>query len=159
MNMIKGKMKQVVGHILNPENSGLRFVLNFTSQNGTYDSPFEKILAKQWANSKSSFKEAYATQFNFKLGNIMPATCASDIWTINMLVKDKAGKMVPTALDAAMKKVGELAKYEKGSIHISNMLLEEEPTMKDLAVKYFVDNGLNVNFYIEPEKQVFGKKQ
>lgn len=156
--MNKGKMRQVVGHILNPENSGLRFVLNFVGMNGTFDSPLDKVLAKQWANSKSAFKEAYATRFNFKMGNIITATCASDIWTINMLVKDKDDKMDVASLDAAMKKVSDLAKYEKATMHISNVLLIEEPSMKELSIKHFVDQGLNVNFYIEPEKKVPVKK-
>jgi hypothetical protein len=147
-----GKMKQVNATILAPELAGLRLILNVCGQNGKFDSKLDNLLAKRWTKTRESYKEWYATQHNFKLGMLNTTAVGSDTWVVNMLVKDKDDKIDPTALKTAVKKLGELCKYEKASAHISSLVIEEVPELKELLVKGLVEEGINVFTYMEPTK-------
>lgn len=147
-----GKMKQVNATILAPENAGLRFILNVCGQNGKFESKLDLVLTKRWAKVRESYKEWYATQQNFKMGWLNQTPIASDTWVVNMLVEDKAGKVDPVALQLAMKKVAELAKYEHASIHVSSLMAADMPELQPLLVSNLIEQGINVYFYNEPTK-------
>jgi hypothetical protein len=150
----KGRVKQVSGTILAPENAGLRFVLNLCGQDGKYEAPLDKLLSSRWAQVKTNYKEWYATQKDFKLGMVNSNTCAvaSDTVIVSALVKDKNNVVNSVALETAMKKVGAMANYERASVHISTMLVESAPQLTELATKYLIEQGINCYFYTEPQK-------
>lgn len=149
-----GKTKQVNATVLAPENAGLRIILNLCGQNGKFDKDFDKLLTKRWARVKLDYSEWHATQHNFKLGMLNTnAAVASDIWVVNALVRDKNDKLDDKALDAAVKKVGELCKYENASLHVSNMLVDNVSSLKELLFKHVLENSINVYFYNEPPKE------
>lgn len=147
-----GKFKQLNASILAPENAGLRIILNPCGQNGKFDSSLDAILAKRWSKVRENYKEWYANQHDFKMGFLNSAAVASDTWVVNMLVKNKEDKVDDKALQLAIKKVGELAKYEKASVHVSDITVEEMPAIKDLLQKLLSEEGVNVYFYKEPVK-------
>jgi hypothetical protein len=149
---IQGKMKQVNATILAPENSGLRFVLNACGQSGKFESKLDNLLTKRWVKVREDYKGWYATQHNFKLGWLNNTAVASDTWVINMLVEDKDGKVDEKALQLAVKKLAELAKYEKASVHVSTILTAEIPALQPMLVKGLIEEGVNVYFYNEPIK-------
>jgi len=148
-----GKMKQVNATILAPENAGLRIILNLCSENGKFESTLDKLLYSRWARVKSDFKEWHATQHNFKLGLLNTnSAVASDTWICEALVKDKNDKLDEKSLEVAVKKIKDLCKYEKASLHVSNILTNDFPSLVDLLKNHLVDEGINVYFYEEPKK-------
>lgn len=149
---IPGKVKQINATILAPENAGLRLVLNTCAQNGKFDSQLDSILSKKWTKVREDYKGWYATQHNFKMGWLNNTAVASDTWVVNMLVEDKEGKLDDKALQLAVKKVAELAKYERASVHVSNLLTSNMPNLQQLLVTHLVEEGINVYFYTEPTK-------
>lgn len=145
-------MKQVNATILAPELAGLRLIVNVCGQNGKFDSKLDTLLTKRWAKTREDYKEWYATQHNFKLGMLNTTAVASDTWVASLLVKNKEDVVDPVALKTAVKKLGELCKYEKASAHISTLVLDEVPELKELLVKGLVEEGINVFTYVEPVK-------
>lgn len=147
-----GKTKLVNGTIIAPENAGLRFVVNVVSQNGTFDSALDKILAKKYNTAKLAYKEWHATQRGFKLGSIKDVAVNADIWVMHMLVEDKDGNVNEAALKTAVKKLGELAKYERASVHVSTLLTKAIPQLESLLAEHLVQEGVTTYFYEEPTK-------
>lgn len=148
----QGKTKIVNASVLAPENAGLRFILNVVGQDGKFTSPLSLILAKRWAKVKEDNSYWYATQMNFKLGSLNETAVSSDTWAISMLVQDKTGKVDQKALQTAIKKVSEKAKYEKASVHVSTLLTSAIPELQDLLISGLVEQGVSVYFYNEPTK-------
>lgn len=151
---IPGRTKQINATILAPENAGLRIILNICGQSGKFESKLDKLLCSRWARVKSDYKEWHATQYNFKLGMLNTnSAVASDTWVCNALVKDKNDVVDNVALETAIKKLSALCKYERASLHVSNILVDECPGLKDLLTTHLIDDGVNVYFYAEPEKK------
>jgi hypothetical protein len=148
----QGKTKVVNASILAPENAGLRFIINVVGQDGKFTSPLSLILAKRWAKVKEDNSYWFATQMNFKLGALNETAVASDTWAISMLVQDKTGKVDPKALQVAVKKLGEKAKFEKASVHVSTLLTSSIPELEGLLITNLVEQGVSVYFYVEPVK-------
>jgi hypothetical protein len=148
----QGKAKQVNATILAPENAGLRMILNVCALDGKFESKLDGVLTKKWSKVREDYKGWHATQHDFKPGSLNTTAVASDIWVINMLAKDKDGKLDQTALQTGVKKLGAMAKYERGSVHVSTFLTAEVPALQDLLVKHLIEEGVNVYFYNEPSK-------
>src|SRR5277367_6633522 len=123
----QGKLRQINATILAPENAGLRLVLNAVGQHGKFESKLDSVLTKKWAKVREDYKGWYATQHNSKMGWLNQTAVSSDTWIVNMLIEDKTGKVDQAALQLAIKKVAELAKYEHASVHVSNLLTSDLP--------------------------------
>jgi hypothetical protein len=144
-----GILKKVNATILAPVNAGLRIILNVCGQNGKFENDLDKLLTKRWSKVRSDFKEWYATQNNFKLGSFNNTAAASDTWICNLLVKNKEEKIDEKLLATAFSKFATMVKYEKASVHISDILLTDTPQLQDLIVKYLLNEGVNVYIYTE----------
>jgi hypothetical protein len=149
----QGRVKEVNASVISPQNAGLRLIVNVVGQDGKFDSKLDTLLTKQYPKLKSDFREWYATQHDFKPGLLNTTALASDCWGVSMLVKDKTGKVDLKALQAGVKKLAVLAKYEQASVHISNILVQEIPELKDLVLEQVAGNGINCYFYTEPTKE------
>jgi len=145
----KGKTKVVKGSILAPENAGLRFVLNSFSLSGKPEGDLFALFDKKWSRVRSESRGWYATRQNFKLGAINTTAVQSDTWVQTMLVKNEDGVVDEVALDACLKKICEMAKYERATVHVSNLLTEELTTLADKLNTALVDKGVSVVFYEE----------
>ncbi len=146
---VKGKTKVVKGSILAPENAGLRFVLNSFSLSGKPEGDLFALFDKKWARVRAESRGWYATRQNFKLGSINTTAVQSDTWVLTMLVKSEEGKLDEVALDACLKKICEMAKYERATVHVSALLTEEMPVLADKLTAALVDKGVSVVFYEE----------
>lgn len=146
-----GKVKTVNGSILNPENAGLRFVLSLNNLSGkTDENPLYKIFDKKWKKVKEEAKGWYATKTGaYKLGALNVTAVQSDTWVIHMLCQDESLNTDSKALDQCLKEVCAKAKYEKASVHVSSVLLESVPELKDLLMKNIVSAGVNLLVYSE----------
>lgn len=147
---VKGRVKVIEGSILNPEIAGLRFVLNFTNMLGKPESPLYPIFEKKWKKVREEARGWYTNKTGaYKLGAINTVAVQSDVWVINMLCQDD--KLIPSEEGAAkcLKEVCALAKSEKASVHVSNLLVALMPKLADLLDKEVIENGVAVYFYNE----------
>ena len=146
-----GKLKVIEGSILAPHHAGLRFVLSVNNLAGkTDDHPLYPTFDKKWKKVKEEAKGWYVNKTGaYKLGTINTTAVQSDTWVIHMLCQNEDLKTDSTALEDCLKKVCESAKYEKASIHVSALLTDSVPELKNLLNKYLVEKGISVSLYTE----------
>lgn len=144
----KGKVKVVNGTILAPENAGLRVILNILGMSGKTDSNMFTLFDKKWKKVKEESKGWYSLRTNFKLGFNNQIAVQSDTWVINMLCKNEENVLDEPSLDVCLKKASDMAKYEKATVHVSEILLQEHPLLAE-KFNVFTDNGVSVYVYQE----------
>jgi hypothetical protein len=144
-----GKSKVITGSILTPELSGLRMILVAAKEDGKPESELYKLLEKKWKVAAVDLKGWYAEHRDFRLGNLRSTCLNSDTWLLHALFLKKDGTMDEKALATCVKKLGEQAKYEKASVHISTMLTDAFPKLPELLKTHCLDNGVSVYFYSE----------
>ena len=145
----KGKVKLVKGSIINPEYAGLRLVLNFVSESGKPEGKLSETLDKKWKKIVEETKGWYASRVNFKQGETYTIAVQSDTWVINCLCKDKDNQLQDKSLTSCLKKIAQLAKAEKASVHVSDYLVEECPSLSSMLETEMVNQGINVSYYQE----------
>lgn len=145
----KGKVKVVKGSILTPEYAGLRLILNFVNKNGKPEGPLYDIFDKKWKKIKEETKGWYASRINFKLGEVSTIAVQSDTWVMNCLCQNEENAVQETALDDCIKKISSIAKNEKASVHVPNVLLQSFPKLMEKLNNQLVDSGVNVSIYEE----------
>jgi hypothetical protein len=144
-----GKTKVVEGSILSPELGNLRLVLVPINEAGVTDTEMYNLLNKKWRQAKVDAKGWYSNHIDFKLGNIQTTAVQSDTWVVHCLFEDKDQKVNAKAMAGCLKKVAAMAKYEKASVHVSNLMVEKVSGMKELLVSEMLDKGTSVYFYTE----------
>ena len=145
-----GKLKTLNKTILVPENAGLRLILSCCNMSGHAESPLINLLDKKWGKVKAEVKGWFATRQGFTLGNVNATAVQSDTWVVHMLCQNNKEEVDAKALNNCLKKALEMARYEKATIHVSSLLLEQLPSLKDLLETTFVSNGISVCVYNEP---------
>lgn len=146
---VQGKVKELKGSVLLPENAGLRFVLSVTNTAGKPESPLYPIFDKKWKKVKEDARGWFVNKTGeYKLGAINQTAVQSDTWVIHLLCQNDTLVTDAKALEESVKKAVALAKTEKASVHISNVLVKDVPELKKLASK-FTEQGINVYFYDE----------
>lgn len=144
----KGKMKIVKGSILAPENAGLRFVLSVNNLQGKATAPWYDLFDKKWPKVREQSKGWFNTRTGaYKLGAVNTTAVQSDTWVIHMLCQDDKFTTDVKGLEECLKKVCDMAKYEKATVHVSNLVVEAVPEMTELLSKHLVDNGVSIYFY------------
>jgi len=148
----KGRTKIVQGTILTPELAGLRLVLVPCSVSGKPDTDLYGVLDRKWKAAKVELKGWFATHIDFKLGNLHTTATQSDTWCIHALCMDKDNQVDEKALVSCIKKLADMAKYEKASVHVSTLVTDAIPSITDLLTTQLLDKGINVYFYKELAK-------
>lgn len=144
-----GKTKLVQGTILTPELGNLRLILVPSSEKGDASSDLYNLLSRKWKQARAELKGWYSNHINFKLGNIQSTAVQSDTWVVHCLFEDKDGKVNEKALASCVKKLADLAKFEKASIHVSVLSTNAVPTLPDLLTAECVNKGTSVYYYEE----------
>ncbi len=146
-----GKVKLIKGTILSPENAGLRFVLSVNNLVGKTDNhPLYPLFEKKWKKVKEEAKGWYATKTGaYKLGAVNTTAVQSDTWVIHMLCQDESLKTDLKSLEECVKKTAASAKYEKATVHVSNLLVNTVPELPELLKKHMVQEGVSVSYYEE----------
>jgi len=143
-----GKSKLIKGSVLNPESSGLCFVLNMVNMAGKVDGEQYKTFDKKWPKVKVEVKGQWANKTGFyKLGTVDTVAVQSDVWVVNMLCQDDKLQTDIKAVENCLKKVCDMAKFERASVHVPVLLTKTIPELVDLSKKYLLENGVNVYFY------------
>jgi len=143
-----GMVKECAGSVLTPQNAGLKMILAVCSQSGTYETPFYSMITKRFIKVKSDYREAFVTQQGLKLGNVNTTAITSESWIMQAVCLDKKNKLDKLALEACVNKLIEMATYERASVHVSALLLQEIPALKKLLPKV-TEAGLNIYLYDE----------
>ncbi len=146
---IKGKTKVIKGTILAPETGNLKFVLNVLDMAEKPSSPMLDLFDKKWKKVREEAKGWYARRENFKLGAVSTTAVQSDVWVTNILARDKDGKLDSGGLDVGLKKIADMALYEKAGVHISLNLVDMVPELTEAAEKQLTERGVSVYFYEE----------
>ena len=144
-----GKTKLVQGSVLMPELGNLRLIFVPCSETGKPDGEIYKLLDKKWRNARAEFKGWYSNHMNFKLGFTQTTCVQSDVWLIQSLCINKLGKVDDKALLTCVKKISEMAKIDKASIHISTIVTDEMPQIMDMLNTECIEKGISVYFYQE----------
>jgi len=148
----QGKMKIIKGSILAPENAGLRFVLSVNNMLGKTDGSWLKIFDKKWKKVREETKGWYNTRTGaYKLGAVNTTAVQSDTWVIHLLCQDEKMNTDLKSLGDCLKKVCNMAKYEKATVHVSSLITESIPELTELVAQHLVSNGVSVYFYDEPK--------
>lgn len=146
-----GRVKVIQGSILAPENAGLRFVLNVNNMAGKAEGPMYPLFDKKWPRVKQEAKGWYNTRTGaYKLGAVSTVAVQSDTWIIGLLCQDEELLTNEQALTACLKEVTKLAKLERATVHVSNVLTQAVPELIELLTKELVEQGVSVCFYEEP---------
>lgn len=148
-----GKSKLIEGTIITPELANLCLVVVPVSMMGKPENSVYGILEKKWKNVKADVKGWHASNRDFKLGDIHELCVQSDVWVVSILCLDKEGVLDEKALAKCMKNLLKMTKDEKASVHISMITVDEMPQIGDLVQEHLLDNGVNVYFYQEKDKQ------
>jgi len=149
----KGKVKTIKGSILAPENAGLRFVLSVNNLVGKADGTWYKVFDKKWPKVREQTKGWYNTRTGaYKLGAVNTTAVQSDTWVIHMLCQDDKLSTSTKGLEDCLKKVCEMAKYERATVHVSSLVVDAVPELPDLLTTQLVDKGVSVYFYDEPKQ-------
>ena len=147
----KGKTKLIKGSILAPENAGLRFVLSVNNLAGKPDNPLFPLFDKKWKAVKTESRGWYANKTGaYKLGAVNTTAVQSDTWVIHMLCQNEESQTDSTALEACLKAVCKMAKYERATVHVSTVLTDAIPELMGLLGTQLVDEGVSCYFYEEP---------
>lgn len=150
--LTNGKTKLVKGSILNPELGNLRLIFVPCSETGQPASKLHHVLDTKWKQAKAELKGWYASNVNFKLGSIHTTAVQSDTWLVHALCTDKDGNTSEKALQSCVKKLSDLAKYEKGSVHVSMLTVDENPALANLLLTECIEKGISVYFYDAADK-------
>jgi hypothetical protein len=146
-----GKVKLIKGSILNPQDGGLRFILNIANLNGTTEAPIYQVFNKKWPKIKAEVRGWWATKTGaYKVGAIHNLAIQSDIWCETLLCQKEDGSTDLVGLDKCLVEVAKQAKYEKASVAISTLLVEAIPELSELVTTRLVNQGVTVTYYEEP---------
>lgn len=146
-----GRVKFVRGSILNPENSGLRFILSINNLAGDPKGNLMlPLFDKKWPKIREESRGWYATKTGaYKLGVINTTAVQSDVWAIHMLCQDKDLNVDSNSLEKCLKEVCKMAKFERATVHVSSILTNYIPELNDLLQKQLITQGVSVSFYEE----------
>jgi len=148
-----GRTKVINGSILAPETAGLRFVLSINNTAGKPDNnPLYPVFEKKWKKVREEARGWYATKTGaYKLGAVNTTAVQSDVWVLHMLCQDDEQKTDVAALTKCLDAVCKMAKYEKASVHVSNLLSAAVPELNQLLKTRVLEEGVSVYFYEEPQ--------
>jgi len=145
-----GRVKVIKGSILNPENAGLRMILNIANLAGKTDDPIYAIFNKKWPKVKSEVRGWWATKTgSYRCGAVNSLSVQSDLWVVSLLCQKEDLTTDVEGLQKCLKQVCKDAKYERASIAVSTLLTNSIPELTGLLQSELIDQGVAVSFYEE----------
>lgn len=146
----QGRVKVINGSIINPESSGLRFVLNVANLGGKMESPLYPLFDRKWPKVKAEVRGWFVTKTGaFQLGTVHQIAVQSDIWCLSLLCQKEDLTTDVKGLEKCLKEVCKMAKSEKATVHVSSLLTNAIPELAGLATKCLVEEGVSVSYYQE----------
>lgn len=145
-----GRTKLIKGSILTPETAGLRLILSLANMAGKPSCPLIPIFDKKWRKVKEEVRGWFTNKTgSYKVGALHTTCVQSDTWVLSMLCQDDAEVVDLQGLEKCLNEVRKTAKYEQATIHLSTVLLDAIPELKDMVKTQLIDEGVSVYFYEE----------
>ncbi len=136
--------------------NGLSFVLSpwnlaglYTNKDGSFTNPQSKLFEKKWSQLKKDVKTWYAERVAHKLGNILDSAVQSDVWVIHLLCQKEDLSFDLVALGTCLDKTVAKAKFEKATLHVSNLFTAQVPELVSLLDEHARKKGVTVYYYDE----------
>ena len=152
--ILPGRLKYREGIATIPEAAGHRMIIQITSDKGSYEKEFNKLITKRWPQVESEFKKWFRSKNNFKLGEIQVINVQSDTAIVNMLCEKSSKKALPLcydSLESCLEKIGELAVYQNSSIHAPKLGKDYKKMnwekIESLLIQEIIKRGINVTIY------------
>lgn len=152
--VIPGKVKEVAGSVTAPEHARLAIVFVPVSTSGEYSSDVYNKIVARWAKVKQDYREKFVNRENFKPGEMITTAVASDIWVVQGICLNDKDKLDKAALEACVKKLISMSKYEKAFVHTSQLVLKAFPAVKKALVEAVPVEGLNLYCYSDEEPEL-----
>ncbi len=151
--LVKGRVKEVESSIMSPVQSGLKMILATCSQSGSYKSPLFDMLGKRYVKVHDDYRSMFVNR-QIKLGTVQTSAISSEVWVMSAVCMDEKGKLDKKGLEACVKKLLDMARYEGASLHISDLLYKEVPELATMLPEASINAGINLYLYKEPEQLV-----
>lgn len=144
-----GKFKVVKGSILAPHNAGLRLVLSISNLAGKVeDNPLYSIFNNKWSRVKVEARGWYTNKTGaYKLGATYTTAVQSDTWVVHLLAQNQDLTTDLVGLEACLKEVRKMAKYEHASVHLSDLLVKSIPELPQMLTDQLINYGISVSVY------------
>lgn len=152
--VIPGKVKEVTGSVTAPEHARLAIVFIPVPTSGEYSSDFYDKIVARWSKVKQDYREKFVNRENFKLGEMITTAVASDIWVVQGICLNEKNKVDKTALEACVKKLISMSKYETAFVHTSQLVFKAFPAVKKALVELVPPEGLNLYAYSDEEVEL-----
>lgn len=155
-----GQVKTVNASITSTQTGSLAMVLVPLEEDCKMACDVYGLLSKKYQAAKSDPKQWYHSAINWKIGTVRDTFLGSDVRMINMLCIKKDGVCDDKALASCFKGVFELAKNERGSLHVSSAVISQLPQITS-HLEEAKNRGLNVFIYVgdTPKESVKGDAQ
>lgn len=155
-----GQVKTVNASITSTQTGSLALVLVPLEEDCKMSSDVYKLLSKKYVAATQQTKAWYHSAINWKIGRTQDIFLGSDVRLVNMLCIKKDGVCDDKALAACFKSVFELAKNERGSLHVSSAVISQLPQITSHLEEAKL-RGYNVFIYLgdTPNEPVKGDAQ
>ena len=146
----QGRVKTTKFPITTPESGSLKLILSACSQSGKFESPLQKTLNKCWMKVKDDYRGWFVNRQNFKIGTLNTTFVSPEIWVAQAVVYNEKDELDGKALSDVVKKLVDLAKYESANVHLSYLLIEELPGIREQLETALIPEGINLYVYEAP---------
>lgn len=114
----------LTGDATSPKTDGNKIIAHICNDIGSWGAGFVLAISRQWPEPEASYREWFATQSDFALGNIQTVAVSPNLYVANMIaqrgVRSKEN-MVPLKyayLEKCLVKLCTFAQRHKASIHM-----------------------------------------
>lgn len=143
-----GKLHNSKGTVIAPEAGGLKMVLSFSNLTGKSEGPIFDLLNKKWHQVAKENRMWFINKTGtYKLGAMINTAVQSDVWVLHLLCQDEKLSVDKDALKTCVKKSVDLAKSNKASFHISQLLLDAAPDLKSMIDDMILSEGFDTYIY------------
>ena len=153
------ELKYKLGNALEPEETGLKYIIHVCNDIGAYGSGFVAAIANKWPIAKLAYLQWYKAKISFALGQVQFVQVESDIVIVNMIAQHLIGydedggpciryQALEECLNKVANKISEtggcvICPYKMGSERSGGRWEEVEK----LLTKCLVDKNINVTAY------------
>ncbi len=119
------KIEYITGDATQPQGIENKIIVHVCNDIGKWGKGFVLAISKRWKTPEKSYKEWYASQKDFELGEVQFIKVEDDLWVANLIGQHKIGMSkqgIPPirykAIEEGMQKVAHEAEKLNASVHM-----------------------------------------